>query len=65
MTSLADDMFAVAMDREPLFASLVGVPGWDDRIEDLSPAGDQAITISLASRAIIISASLSAVQPLS
>ncbi|MFC3895616.1 DUF885 domain-containing protein [Lentzea rhizosphaerae] len=48
MTSLADDMFAVAMDREPLFASLVGVPGWDDRLEDLSLDGDQAIRERLA-----------------
>ncbi|WP_312877879.1 DUF885 domain-containing protein [Lentzea indica] len=43
MTSLADEMFQTAMDHEPLFASLVGVPGWDDRLEDLSIDGEQAI----------------------
>ena len=43
MTSLSDEMFQVAMDREPLFASLVGVAGWDDRLEDLSDDGEREV----------------------
>ncbi|SFR24421.1 Uncharacterized conserved protein, DUF885 familyt [Lentzea waywayandensis] len=43
MTSLSDEMFQAMMDWNPLFATLVGVPGWDDRLEDLSADGHRAM----------------------
>jgi uncharacterized protein (DUF885 family) len=48
MTSLADEMFQAAMDREPMFASMVGVPGWDDQVADVSADGDQALRERIA-----------------
>ncbi|MGW6933154.1 DUF885 domain-containing protein [Lentzea sp. NPDC054927] len=48
MTSLSDETFQVMMDWNPLFASLVGVPGWDDRLEDHSVDGHQALRARLA-----------------
>ncbi|SES10617.1 DUF885 domain-containing protein [Lentzea albida] len=43
MTSLSDEMFQAMMDWNPLFATLVGVPGWDDRLDDVSVDGHQAL----------------------
>jgi uncharacterized protein (DUF885 family) len=43
VTSLSAEMFQAMMDWNPLFATLVGVPGWDDRLEDLSVDGHQAM----------------------
>ncbi|MFS8103793.1 DUF885 domain-containing protein [Lentzea alba] len=45
---IAEEMFAAFMERDPLFGSLLGVPGWDDRIEDLSVDGEQALRARLA-----------------
>ncbi|MCG8926892.1 DUF885 family protein [Lentzea sp. CC55] len=45
--SLSDEMFQAMMDSDPLFATLVGVPGWDDRLEDLSTGGQQALRARL------------------
>ena len=42
MTSLSDETFQAMMDWTPIFATVVGVPGWDDRLEDLSVDGQQA-----------------------
>ncbi|WP_434448813.1 DUF885 domain-containing protein [Lentzea sp. E54] len=47
MTSLSDETFRAMMDFDPLFATLVGVPGWDDRLEDLSVDGHQALRARL------------------
>ncbi|GAA3686626.1 hypothetical protein GCM10022267_86890 [Lentzea roselyniae] len=48
MTSLSDETFQAMMDWSPMFATLVGVPGWDDRLEDLSVDGHQALRARLA-----------------
>ncbi|MFD5824867.1 DUF885 domain-containing protein [Lentzea sp. NPDC060358] len=40
--SLADEMFSAIMDHSPLSASMLGVPGWEDRLEDVSAEGDRA-----------------------
>jgi uncharacterized protein (DUF885 family) len=47
VTSLSDEMFHALMDSNPLFATLIGVPGWDDRLEDLSVDGHQALRTRL------------------
>ena len=44
---IAEEMFQAFVDRDPLFASLVGVPGWDDRIGDLSADGDREMRARL------------------
>ncbi|HUQ59709.1 MAG TPA: DUF885 domain-containing protein [Lentzea sp.] len=36
------------MDWDPLFATLVGVPGWDDRLPDLGEDGHRALRARLA-----------------
>ncbi len=48
MTSLSDEMFQAMMDWNPMFATLVGVPGWDDRLDDLSADGHRAMRSRLA-----------------
>src|SRR5689334_20201132 len=47
VTSLSDEMFQAMMDWSPMFATVVGVPGWDDRLEDLSVDGQQALRARL------------------
>jgi uncharacterized protein (DUF885 family) len=47
VTSLSEEMFQAMMDWSPTFATLVGVPGWDDRLEDLSVDGHQALRARL------------------
>ncbi|GAB2814315.1 DUF885 domain-containing protein [Lentzea nigeriaca] len=47
MTSLSDETFRAMMDWNPLFATVVGVPGWDDRLEDHSVDGQQALRARL------------------
>ncbi|MFD9705997.1 DUF885 domain-containing protein [Lentzea sp. NPDC059081] len=47
MTSLSDEMFQAMMDWNPMFATLVGVPGWDDRLPDLSADGRQEMRARL------------------
>jgi hypothetical protein len=40
--SLADDMFQALMDYSPMQAAMLGVPGWEDGVGDLSPEGQRA-----------------------
>jgi len=47
VTSLSDETFRAMMDWSPTFATLVGVPGWDDQLEDLSVDGQQALRARL------------------
>ncbi|MEV6241171.1 DUF885 domain-containing protein [Lentzea sp. NPDC051838] len=47
MTSFSEETFQAMMDWSPTFATLVGVPGWDDRLEDLSVDGHQALRTRL------------------
>ena len=47
MNSLSDETFQAMMDWSPIFATVVGVPGWDDRLEDLSVDGQQALRARL------------------
>jgi len=46
--SLADEMFQASMDQWPWSATIYGVPGWDDRLEDLSVPGEQALRARVA-----------------
>ncbi|WP_330770019.1 DUF885 domain-containing protein [Lentzea aerocolonigenes] len=48
MTSLSEEMFLAMMDWAPTFATVVAVPGWDDRLEDLSVDGQAALRARLA-----------------
>ena len=41
--SLADEMFQASMDCYPLSATMRGLPGWDDQLEDLSVDGQRAL----------------------
>ncbi|MEU3646975.1 DUF885 domain-containing protein [Lentzea sp. NPDC034063] len=41
--SLADEMFQASMDHSPLSATMLGVAGWEDKLEDLSTDGEQVI----------------------
>ncbi|MFI6100156.1 DUF885 domain-containing protein [Lentzea sp. NPDC051213] len=43
MTSLSDVMFKAMMDWSPTYATQLGIPGWDDRLDDLSVDGHQAM----------------------
>jgi uncharacterized protein (DUF885 family) len=45
--SLSDETFQAMMDWNPIFATVVGVPGWDDRLADLSVEGEQALRVRL------------------
>ncbi|MCP2249028.1 DUF885 domain-containing protein [Lentzea aerocolonigenes] len=45
--SLSDETFQAMMDWNPVFATVVGVPGWDDRLADLSVDGEQALRARL------------------
>ncbi|WP_313888091.1 DUF885 domain-containing protein [Lentzea alba] len=47
MTSLSEETFQAMMDFSPIFATLVGVPGWDDRLEDISVDGQQSLRARL------------------
>ncbi|MDX8050014.1 DUF885 domain-containing protein [Lentzea sp. BCCO 10_0798] len=40
--SLADEMFQAMMDYSPLQATMLGVPGWEDGLGDLSVEGQRA-----------------------
>ncbi|MFC3895614.1 DUF885 domain-containing protein [Lentzea rhizosphaerae] len=46
--SLADEMFQAAMDYKPFRAAMFGVPGWDDKVDDLSVEGEQALRARVA-----------------
>ncbi|MFJ8966890.1 DUF885 domain-containing protein [Lentzea sp. NPDC102401] len=46
--SLADEMFQASMDYSPLSATMLGVPGWEDRLEDLSADGERVVRDRIA-----------------
>ncbi|MFS8103791.1 DUF885 domain-containing protein [Lentzea alba] len=46
--SLADEMFQAYMDWSPWSASMYGLPGWEDQLEDLSVDGEQALRARVA-----------------
>jgi uncharacterized protein (DUF885 family) len=46
--SLADEMFQAAMDWKPFMPTMYGLPGWDDKLEDLSVEGEQALRARIA-----------------
>jgi uncharacterized protein (DUF885 family) len=48
VTSLSDETFQAMMDFSPTFATMVGVPGWDDRLDDLGVDGHAALRARLA-----------------
>jgi uncharacterized protein (DUF885 family) len=41
--SLADEMFQATMDHKPFRATMYGLPGWDDKVDDFSVEGEQAL----------------------
>ncbi|WNV82319.1 DUF885 domain-containing protein [Umezawaea sp. Da 62-37] len=45
-TELADELFALMMAADPLDASLYGIAGHDDRLPDLSEAGEAALRVA-------------------
>src|SRR2546428_1480264 len=46
--SLADEMFQAAMDWSPFMPTMYGLPGWDDKLGDLSVEGHQALRARIA-----------------
>lgn len=53
-TALADELTALVFDTEPLNATLIGVPGYDDRLSDPSAeaeARSRALAVDIAARA--------------
>ncbi|WP_086667709.1 DUF885 domain-containing protein [Lentzea kentuckyensis] len=46
--SLADEMFQAAMDWSPFLPTMYGLEGWDDKLEDLSVEGEQALRARIA-----------------
>jgi uncharacterized protein (DUF885 family) len=42
VTALADDLLTAVFDADPIWSTLAGVPGWDDRLADPSEAGERA-----------------------
>jgi uncharacterized protein (DUF885 family) len=46
--SLADEMFQARMDWAPFLPSMYGLPGWDDKLEDLSVEGEQELRARVA-----------------
>ncbi len=42
---LADDLLAVAMDADPVMATLLGIPGWDDKLPDPSAEADRSVCL--------------------
>jgi uncharacterized protein (DUF885 family) len=46
--SLADEMFQAFMDWSPFLPSMYGLEGWDDKLEDLSVEGEQALRTRIA-----------------
>ncbi|NKE59036.1 DUF885 domain-containing protein [Lentzea sp. PSKA42] len=46
--SLADEMFQAAMDWKPFMPTMYGLQGWDDKLEDLSVEGEQALRARIA-----------------
>ncbi|WP_434448811.1 DUF885 domain-containing protein [Lentzea sp. E54] len=46
--SLADEMFQAAMDWSPFMPTMYGLEGWDDKLQDLSVEGEQALRARIA-----------------
>ena len=46
--SLADEMFQATMDWSPFMATMYGLEGWDDKLEELSVEGEQALRARVA-----------------
>ncbi|NGY62626.1 DUF885 domain-containing protein [Lentzea sp. NEAU-D13] len=46
--SLADEMFQATMDWAPFMATMYGLEGWDDKLEELSVEGEQALRARIA-----------------
>ncbi|MGH3743593.1 MAG: DUF885 family protein, partial [Mycobacteriales bacterium] len=44
---LADDLHTLTLDADPLAASFFGVPGYEDRLPDLSPAASARLVTDL------------------
>ncbi|WP_433269773.1 DUF885 domain-containing protein [Actinosynnema sp. CS-041913] len=42
---LADDLLAVALDADPVMATLLGIPGWDDKLPDPSAEADRSVCL--------------------
>ncbi|GLZ34013.1 hypothetical protein Lesp02_62010 [Lentzea sp. NBRC 105346] len=42
MTSLADELFILLLDNDPFVGALLGLPGYDDRVQDVSVAAQSA-----------------------
>ncbi|MFE2754148.1 DUF885 domain-containing protein, partial [Actinosynnema sp. NPDC059335] len=40
---LADEMLTLVLDADPVMATLLGIPGWDDRLPDPSLDGERAL----------------------
>ncbi|MEU4743412.1 DUF885 domain-containing protein [Actinosynnema sp. NPDC023658] len=40
---LADEMLTLVLDADPVMATLLGIPGWDDRLPDPSADGERAL----------------------
>jgi uncharacterized protein (DUF885 family) len=49
VNGLADELVIVLFDMAPLWATLAGIPGWDDRLSDPSVAGEARSAERLAS----------------
>jgi uncharacterized protein (DUF885 family) len=47
-TALADELLDALMDADPLGASLIGLPGYDDRLSDPSEEAEQALRAKVA-----------------
>jgi hypothetical protein len=43
VTTIADDMFTLLLDDFPIMASLLGIPGYEDRMRDWTEEGDREI----------------------
>jgi uncharacterized protein (DUF885 family) len=59
LAELAERYFQVCMDASPFDATVSGVPGWDDRVPDLSEAAEDATDRRLAA----LEGELAAIDP--
>ncbi|KAA2263264.1 DUF885 domain-containing protein [Solihabitans fulvus] len=48
VVELADELFGVLIGAEPLTATMLGVPGYDDRLSDFTEDGERAVGERLA-----------------
>src|SRR6185437_14497133 len=57
VTDLADNLFDLLLERFPIAASFMGIPGHDDRLTDFSAAAEQrflAAVTAIAEQALAI-----------